>query len=250
MTPTPLKPFTTPKGVPLSKYKEIVMMRPKEILTQNSKMKKSGYYNFDLPGFKGAYVENGIVRDVQTCPQAGKCVQFCFACQGGYNFNSAMTRHNKNLQWVMDDPTGFSDALVKEVLAKRNCKVIRCHTSGDFYNMDYFMMWRDIMLRLPHVKFYAYTKQVSLMKNAKAMGLIPANFTYVFSYGGKQDHLIDRRVDRHARIFVDQTKLANSRYSSAVETDAPAANPNIRRIGLVFHGSPWLKKRNSKTRLF
>lgn len=250
MEPQPIKPFTIPKGVGISTFREIVKVRPSEILTQNSKMKKSGFYNFDLPGYKGAIVENGIIRDIQTCPKAGKCVQFCFACQGGYNFNSAMLRHNRNLQWVMDDPIGFSDAVVSEVLRRRKVKHARIHTSGDYLSMDYFMMWRDIMLRLPHVKFYSYTKQVSMFKNIKAMGLMPDNFTVVFSYGGKEDHLIDRKVDRHARIFANQTKLANSRYSSAAETDESAANPNIRRVGLVFHGSPWLKNRNAKNRIF
>ena len=49
----------------------------------------------------------------------------------------------------------------------------------------------------PDVLFYAYTKEVTMLKGV----VVPDNFRVVFSYGGQEDDAIDRSVDRHADVF-------------------------------------------------
>ena len=84
------------------------------------------------------------------------------------------------------------------------------------------------------VSFYAYTKQVEMFQNEKAR--IPSNFTVIFSYGGKQDALIDVTNDRHARVFESIEALELAGYADGTHDDMVAALGESNKIGLCYHG--------------
>lgn len=65
--------------------------------------------------------------------------------------------------------------------------------------------------------------------------LIPENFTYIFSYGGKQDLLIDRQRDRFSEIVPEDVDLPAG-YFDGSEDDFFAADPGCRMIALRVHG--------------
>jgi len=82
--------------------------------------------------------------------------------------------------------------------------------------------------------FYAYTKQVKMFKDI--VQDIPANFKLIFSYGGKQDNLINPEIDRHSWVFESTSDLDSKGYIDASQDDMLALTDNP-KVGLVYHGN-------------
>jgi hypothetical protein len=122
-------------------------------------------------------------------------------------------------------------------LDKTRAERLRVHDSGDFFNPEYLQLWLDIAYARPNVQFYAYTKSVSWVKAAQAAGQVPKNFTIVFSFGGREDALIDKAKDRHSWVFSSNEAMLAAGYADTTETDDNAANPSVRCVGLVYHGT-------------
>ncbi len=207
-----------------------------KLLTQNSKIKKSGVrtFNFGIPAYQSS-------TGLKTCPQAGACAKGCYALAGAYRFSNVAKAFEARLEATLQPD--FDARMVEEIRACK-AKRVRIHDSGDFYNYGYLAKWLSVMKQLPDVQFYAYTKQVAMFQDAQDEGLLPANFTVVFSYGGLQDAMIDRKRDRHSRVFESMEALKAAGYVDTNETDDAAANPAIRCIGLVYHGTKSLSNTN------
>ena len=215
-----------------------IQTRPTSIMTSNSKLKKDGIWNVTLPAFQASVVKDGKLEVIKTCPSAGVCKSYCYAgLTGTYLFSRSMVKHARNLQYMLDDAFGFATQLVKEIKGKRNLRAIRWNDSGDFYDTHYWNIAKAVMLALPHIKFYAYSKMVAFFKEQQALKALPANFTVVFSFGGTDDHLIDTQNDRHAKVFSSHGILRKAGYSDGTNTDRLATNPAFLKIGLVVHGN-------------
>jgi hypothetical protein len=146
-----------------------------------------------------------------------------------------MVAHARNLQFVLDAPFDFAEKAIKEIKGMRNVRAIRWHDSGDVFGRGYFMVLKSIMEACPEVNFYAYSKMVPLFKKLEAEGMLPANFTVVYSEGGKFDNLIDKSKDRHSHVFSTEEDALNAGYTLAHESDVPATDKNVLRVGLVVH---------------
>ena len=120
-------------------------------------------------------------------------------------------------------------------------KSVRIHDSGDFFSEGYFKAWMEIMRELPEVKFFAYTKMVSFV--LKYRDQLPANFRFVQSVGGKQDHLIDPTLP-HSVIFADTAERDAYGYEDGNTSDVVARDTGI-KIGLVYHGIRTLGERSA-----
>lgn len=83
---------------------------------------------------------------------------------------------------------------------------VRLHDAGDFYAQDYFDVWLGVARLREHTTFYAYTKSLSYWTRRLAevgTGHEPgklANVVLTASFGGGQDHLIERYHLRSARV--------------------------------------------------
>ena len=123
----------------------------------------------------------------------------------------------------------------KEII-KKKCTHVRIHDSGDFYSIKYLLKWLQIAKDNSKVIFYAYTKSISFFKvSLKKMGIkLPNNFKVIFSFGSKQDNLINTKKDRHALIFNNIKELINKSYINASENDLNAITKN-KNVGLVYH---------------
>jgi len=208
-----------------------------KLLTQNQKMKKSsdGQYtvvNWTIPAFRSSL---GLI----TCPNAGACAAGCYARSGTYRFSNVAKVHEAKLQLTLSDE--FVDTIINEInswLSKRSTKhlKVRIHDAGDFYSIEYYNRWKSIMSHFENndrVSFYAYTKQVAMFQSE----ILPSNFTLIFSFGGKQDHLIDTSKHRHARVFESIEALQAAGYVDGTEDDMVAAVGVLNKIGLVYHGA-------------
>lgn len=204
------------------------------LLTQNSKMKKSGegkdlkILNFTLPALK-------------TCPSARHCRKGCFGLQGTYLFGNVKEKHEANWTSTYDLESFFTH--ISDELKRYKPTHVRIHDTGDFYTPEYFWNWVKIARSFPDIIFYAYTKEVLMIKT-ETIGIggyknLPIRL--IFSYGGEHDALINKRQDRHSIVFKTMDDLVKAGYTYANDDDL-AAIGNDQRIGLVYHGRKGYEK--------
>lgn len=236
------------------------------MLTQNSEMRKDHVWNWTLPAWVTRLPDG---RAVNVCPQAGACVKVCYARNGTFNFPVVKAKHQSNLALVMDDLNGWTTAMLNE-LSKRKYRptgaprlpdlprghlapevaglldtgapCVRVHDSGDFMSDEYLLAWLTIAQLTPGALFYAYTKEVSRFRRV-AEAAAPPNFLWVYSLGGREDHLIDLAVDRHADVFPDAQAIEDAGYYDQTEHDLLCVVAPSHRIGIPANNIPAFKKR-------
>lgn len=238
------------------------------LLTQNRELKRDGVWNFTLPAW---VVELPDGSHFNVCPQAGACAKFCYARNGTYLFPKVRGKHLRNLELVKDDPQ-WTEAVAAELEHKRfrpsgtprdipgldgtghlnewvrwwiehGGQAVRIHDSGDFFSEDYLYGWIELAWRFPEILFYAYTKEVSMVREAMSRESWPANFLICFSMGGRQDHLIDPDVDRHADVFPTWEDMEAAHYVSQHESDLLCVLLPTTRIGIPQNNIPHFNKR-------
>lgn len=215
-------------------------MRPEKLLTQNSELKKDGIYNWTLPAF-GVKLTNG--RNMNVCPNAGACAPVCYARSGTYNFSNVKRRHIANLEYILEEPEVWYEQMVAEVSKPKMAgKFVRIHDAGDFFSEDYLNLWLRIARAVPQVTFYCYTKEVSLFKRVVEPNC-PENFRYLYSMGGKEDHLVDKEKDRHADVFPDDAAILDAGYMNQTESDLMAITLPTTKIGIPANNIPHFKKK-------
>lgn len=211
------------------------------LLTQNSDLKRTGIFGWTLPAH-WVSLNNG--DRFNTCPNAGVCAAFCYAKSGTYQFSNVKKAHIEKLELVLNAPDEWVRLMNQELTKKKyQGAYVRIHDAGDFFAEWYIYKWFDIARANPSINFYSYTKEVRSFKSLEVAGFIPENFTTIFSFGGRQDSLIDREVDRHSDVFVDYDEMIRSGYVDIADDDKQAAiNPN-HRIGLYRNNIPGIIKR-------
>jgi len=81
----------------------------------------------------------------------------------------------------------------------KDCKEVRIHSSGDFFNQDYFDMWLELARNNPTINFWAYTKSLDYW--VKRIDSIPPNLILTASYGGRRDDLIERFNLKNVKVY-------------------------------------------------
>jgi hypothetical protein len=217
--------YTTTRQFILDKYSiDLNNEQPDYRLSDgNTKLKKDGIVSFNL-------------IPILHCPMAGACKAFCYATVGQQAFKSGVLRRAR--AFLATQQWGFVPRMIQEVqrATARGARAVRVHDSGDFYSYDYMLSWFEIARQCPTVRFYAYTKMVSLVRMAHKAGLVPDNFRLIQSLGGLADKQIDKSLP-HSRIFSSLADLVAAGYSDASESDAPAAFSDTPNVGLVIHGA-------------
>lgn len=240
---------------------------PERLLTQNSELRKDNIWNWSLPAHV-VTLADGVHFNV--CPNAGACGRVCYAKFGTYLFSNVRARHIKNLEYTLRDPHSWQRQMTEELRHKRfrpkgeqriipglplwgtnddwldrwmniGGSAVRIHDGGDFYSWEYLARWIEIAHNTPDVLFYCYTKEVILFRNMKYH--FPINFRYLFSFGGKQDHLIDREKDRNADVFPTAEDLESAGYFNQGDNDLLAVCAPTTKIGIVANNLPVAKKR-------
>lgn len=213
--------------------------RPARLLTQNREMKKIGAWNWSLPAWAGRLPDG---RTFNACPSAGICAKACYARHGTYTWPVVRARHQQNLMFVLDDLPGWEAAMTAELGAARfRGTWVRIHDSGDFFTDRYLEAWLRVCRRRPATRFYAYTKEVSRFR-AIAEPDPPPNFLWAYSYGGKQDALLDPDTDRVADVFPDEAAITAAGWSSQEDSDLLAVlGPRL--VGVPANRIPAVLKR-------
>jgi len=165
---------------------------------QNRKLvelaKLLGLYQREVVGF-------GIPAGF-TCPAANICQTYanrktgimskgkhntvtCFMSKLETAFPSLRKMHWYNFDLIrkVDSRIEIAEMLTSDIREMR-AKVVRIHTSGDFYVPKYFFAWLDTAYVLPDVSFFGYTKQIMPFLYRDEWS---DNFRLVFSHGSKLD---------------------------------------------------------------
>lgn len=209
---------------------DLIDLKHTQILTQNSKMKKTSkennirLYNFGITAYKSH--STGKI----TCPFADSCVKLCYANKGSYIWSNTKKVYEK--RYLLSKDSELFKAKMTEAITRRKATHIRIHDSGDFYNFEYIKNWFEIMLQFPQVKFYAYTKSKKLFDLVSGK---PSNFVLIYSLGSKFDNLVDVNKDRHSKIFYSMDEMYKQGYINASSDDLLAINTNNNKIGLLIH---------------
>jgi hypothetical protein len=207
------------------------------LLTQNSDLKRTGIYAWTLPAH---IVDLGDGIKFNTCPNAGFCAKFCYAKFGRWRFSNVLKAHTDKLKLVLFERGKWIEMMNQELAKKKyRDKYIRIHDGGDFFDYNYALDWLDFAYRFEDICFYTYTKEVKMFKELT----LPPNFIVIYSFGGKQDHLIDKEVDRHSEVFPTLERLLEEGYVDIEEDDKLAAIHPNHKVGLVANNIPHLKKK-------
>jgi hypothetical protein len=211
------------------------------LLTQNSDLKKGGIYGWTLPAH-WVTLSNG--NKFNACPNAGICAAFCYAKAGTYNFKNVKKAHIEKLELVLNKPQEWFTAMNEELSQKKYIgKYIRIHDAGDFFAEWYAQLWIDIATKNQQCIFYTYTKEVSLFKKLQ----VPDNFIVIYSYGGKQDYLIDKEKDRHSDVFHNYDEMIAAGYNDIADDDKQAAIHPNHKVGLFRNNiKHYIKKMGNK----
>lgn len=169
---------------------------------------------------------------IKTCPSAGDCKSDCFALGGNYLFKNVKEKQEERLQ--ASRKNNFVEIITSEI-KKLNVGAVRVHDSGDYYSRKYLEKWIEIANKNPDVIFYSYTKSVQFFKSDYDTWSVtlPSNMVITFSYGGKYDHLINPKKDKHALVFQSLEQLLEYKYSNNSFTDDLAYDKNTLKIGLI-----------------
>lgn len=236
------------------------------LLTQNAELREIGVWNWTIPAW---VVELSDGTHFNACPSAGACAQLCYARNGTYLFPKVRMAHLRNLEWTLNDLDGWRDAMLTELRARRfrptgvprvnaapegqplddwmhnwvqhGGQAVRIHDAGDYYSDDYLAAWIVIARLTPDVLFYSYTKEVSRMRRVAFNP--PPNFRWLYSLGGREDHLIDLDSERHADVFADEQSIADAGYVSQEASDLYAITLATPKVGIPANNIRHFKKR-------
>jgi len=129
--------------------------------------------------------ETGIVTD-------GASLQFrCYAVSSECAFPST-----RRLRWHNFDLLA-KKSYNKMLLEIGNSlpvglKVLRIHSSGDYFSQDYFRAWRMVAVTHPEIMFFGYSKILEYVQYSIDNPL--PNFKLVYSIGGKYDNLLTDKI--------------------------------------------------------
>ena len=205
-------------------------------------LRKSHVVAFDLPA---GY----------TCPMASECLSKsdkitgkitdgkemkfrCYAASTEATFASVRKAHWKNFEAIRNLSTDeIADLILSEL--PKNVKVVRIHSSGDFFSKRYFQAWVRVAFYRPDVKFFGYTKVLKYVSASK-----PDNFKLVYSFGGKQDSALSNEP---TCFVVNNIEQAMEKGVEIACPDSKSANDfeyimNSKSFAIMLHGVQPAKK--------
>jgi hypothetical protein len=127
----------------------------------------------------------------------------------------------------------MADLIYKAIPSR--CRMIRLHTSGDFFSYTYFKAIICLAYRRRDIIFYGYTKAIHYWtRYAEEGGIIPPNLILTASYGGKYDHLIKEWGFRSCRVVLSPDDAAQ--LGLKIDHDDTLASSRGPDFCVLIHG--------------
>jgi hypothetical protein len=159
------------------------------VLSEHLGLKKTELVSFDLPAGWSCPCANICLtrsnKDTGKLERKGPIL--CYAAKA-----EALYRNCRNMRWsnfqaltaCKTDVLKMAE-LISTSLPKQT-KVVRIHSSGDFYRPEYFQAWVAVATINPEIVFFGYTKILDYVTAPK-----PDNFHLIYSFGSKDDNRWD-----------------------------------------------------------
>lgn len=236
---------------------------PMSLLRQNSELRGDRIWNWTIPAATTTLPDG---RHINCCPMADGCVLLCYARTGTYRFSNVVAAHQQNLMRVLDDLDGWEKDMIEELRGPRfrpsrssrrlpfpldpwarswahaGGAAVRIHDAGDFFSDAYTEAWLRIASATRDVLFYCYTKEVSRFRRL-VEPVAPVNLRWIYSLGGKEDHLLDLKTERHADVFPTAEALDASGYTDQSASDLIAVLAPAVRIGIPANNHQHIRRR-------
>lgn len=169
----------------------------------------------------------------------------CFAASMEAAFSTVRLSTDRNWQRLKTAKTvEVMVALITNSLPPPYYDVIRVHVHGDYFSFDYMLAWLEVARCHPERLFYSYTKSLHFLVKAMDAGLVPSNFVFTASRGGKFDHLIDERGLREA-VVVYHPEEAEVLGLEIDHDDMLARDPEVGKFSLLIHGTQPAKSKGA-----
>lgn len=94
---------------------------------------------------------------IRTCPNCKDCRKPCFAAKMERFRPVVHDKHCLNTALAVHDLPTLVDMIVDQ-LKRTKKRIVRIHSSGDFFRQDYVDAWVFIARMFPNINFYGYTK--------------------------------------------------------------------------------------------
>ncbi len=170
-----------------------------------------------------------------TCPFAKECLvkvdketgrfenasgrYYCYASKAE-RFPAVRKRRWANFEFAKKN---------EKIVLPKDAVAVRIHTSGDFFNQDYFDNWIRTARENPFVEFWAYTKWLRYWE--KRLGDIPDNLVLTASRGGKDDYLIDKHGLKNVEVYKTAAEVPDG---LPIDTnDDYARKREVRKFALI-----------------
>lgn len=187
-----------------------------------------------------------------TCPGANKCLTWvdpstkrivdgpeqkyrCYAASMEVAYPSLWLSVTRNLERLRQASSVDKMAeLISNSLPPVWYHTIRVHSDGDFFSPNYFLAWLEAARQNPQRTFYAYTKSLPML--VKYRKLIPSNFIFTASWGGKFDTLINQHNLKSAVVLATPFEMELLGLEKD-EQDLCARNAEPHHFALLVHGT-------------
>lgn len=106
----------------------------------------------------------------------------CYATKSEVIYKNVYDLHKRN-----EDITKLESfpLIMTYIIRKKRLSLVRIHSSGDFYDFEYFKKWMIVASYNPTVTFFGYTKQATFVRYL--LNHLPENMRIVYSFGGIHD---------------------------------------------------------------
>jgi len=162
-----------------------------------------------------------------------KCLFRCYAATGENLFRNIRISRWRNFDLLRGKSQAEIVELINSSLPRKGIKLVRIHSSGDFYSQTYFDAWLEVARLNPNLIFYAYTKALHFW--VLRLMEIPDNFKLVASRGGKFDWLIERHNLRNVSVVFSEKEAQDKRL--LLDHDDCLAWKGESNFALLLHGT-------------
>ena len=145
---------------------------------------KSQVYCLDLPcGHTcpaASICKSKVNRDTGKVTHYGTVPCYATKAESAYPSVRRLRWHNFDILRAQKNVDDMANTIEQSL--PKNAKVVRIHSSGDFFNKVYFLAWVEVARRRQDIVFFGYTKILEYV-NYPATN----NFHLTFSHGSKFD---------------------------------------------------------------
>ena len=165
----------------------------------------------------------------------GKDCKFrCYATGAECLFPNVRKSRWRNFELIKEAKTtiGMANLIESSVFGKENIKLVRMHSSGDFFSQAYFDAW--VLFAEQHSEFVVYGYTKALPYWAKRLNSIPFNMKLVASRGGTHDILIDALGLRSVRVVFSEDEA--EKLNLEIDHDDCLCWKGDKDFAIVIHG--------------